>query len=266
MIDISDGARLFYSDWGEGRPVVFVHSWGVNSEMWSYQTADLLDHGLRCITFDRRGHGRSSDPGRGYDADTLADDLAAVMDSLDLREATLVGHSMGGGEIARYLSRHGDGRVARIVLLASTTPFMMKTGDNPGGVDRAAFEAGRAVWRKDFPQWLADNADPFFIPETSPAMKRWGIDMLLRTPLPILLTCNRTVTETDFRPDLRGIKKPTLVIHGDRDVSAPLDLTGRPSAALVPDARLAIYEGAPHGLMWTHAERLNGDLRAFIGA
>lgn len=266
MIETADGARLFYSDWGDGKPVVFLHSWGVNSEMWSYQTADLLDHGLRCVTYDRRGHGRSSDPGRGYDADTLADDLAAVMDGLDLEDVTLVGHSMGGAEIARYLSRHGDARVAKVVLLAPTTPFLLQTEDNPQGMDRSAFEAMRAVWRKDFPQWLADNADPFFVPETSPAMRRWAIEMLLRTPLPILIACNKTVAETDYRPDLRRIRKPTLVIHGDRDVSAPLELTGRPSAALIPGARLAVYEGAAHGLFLTHIERLNSDLRAFVAA
>jgi non-heme chloroperoxidase len=265
MIETADGTQLFYRDWGSGKPVVFLHSWGVNSEMWSYQTADLLEHGVRCVVYDRRGHGRSSDPGRGYDADTLADDLAAVMDSLDLREATLVGHSMGGGEIVRYLSRHGCDRVARVVLLAATTPFLMKTPDNPHGVDRAMFEAGRGVWRKDFAKWVGDNTASFFVSETSPEMMRWGAEMLLHTPLPVLIECNRMVTETDFRPDLRAMTTPALVIHGDADVSAPLELTGRPTAALIPGAKLIVYEGAPHGLFVTHMERLNSDLRAFIG-
>ena len=266
FIETSGGVRLAYRDWGEGRPVVFVHSWGVNAEMWDYQAAELLDHGLRCIAFDRRGHGGSDDPGRGYDADTLADDLAAVMEALDLREATLVGHSMGCGEIVRYLSRHGDARVARVVLLAPTTPFLLKTADNPAGIDQALFEAGRAVWRQDFPKWVADNTDPFFTADTSPAMKQWGAGMLLKTPLPVLLACNRMAAETDFRPDLRAIKKPAMVIHGDRDVSAPLELTGRPTAEMIPGARLAVYEGAPHGLFVTHMQRLNVDLLAFIGA
>ena len=266
FIETSGGVRLGYRDWGEGRPVVFVHSWGANAEMWDYQAAELLEHGLRCIAFDRRGHGGSDDPGRGYDADTLADDLAAVLGALDLREATLVGHSMGCGEIVRYLSRHGDARVARVVLLAPTTPFLLKTADNPAGIDAALFEAGRAVWRQDFPQWVADNTDPFFTPDTSPAMKQWAAGMLLKTPLPILLACNKVTAETDFRPDLRAIRKPALVIHGDRDVSAPLELTGRPNAEMIPDARLAVYEGAPHGLFLTHMQRLNADLLAFIGA
>jgi non-heme chloroperoxidase len=266
MIEAADGTRLSYRDWGAGRPVVLVHSWGVTADMWDYQIPALLDHGLRCVAFDRRGHGRSAEPGRGYDPDTLADDLGAVMEQLDLREAVLVGHSMGGGEIVRYLSRHGDVRVAKVVLLAATTPFLTRTEDNPSGVDAAAFEAGRAIWRQDFAQWVADNTDPFFTPDTSAPMKAWLARMLLRTPLPVLLECNRVVTETDFRPDLRAIEVPTLVIHGDQDASAPLELTGRPSAALVAGARLEVYEGAPHGLFVTHMERLNADLAAFARA
>jgi len=265
MIGTADGTQLFYRDWGDGKPVVFLHSWGVNSQMWDYQTADLLEHGLRCIVFDRRGHGRSSDPGRGYDADTLADDLAAALDSLDLREATLVGHSMGCGEIARYLSRHGSGRVARVALISPTTPFLLKTADNPHGVDRAMFEAVRAGWRKDFAKWVGDNTAPFFVSETSPEMMRWGAEMMLNTSLPVLIACNRVITETDYRPDLRAIKVPALVIHGTKDASAPIDLTGRPTAALIPGARLIVYEGAPHGVFFTHIDRVNSDLKDFIG-
>jgi len=265
-IDTIDGVRLFHRDWGAGRPVVFLHSWGMNSAMWSYQMADLLNHGLRCVAYDRRGHGLSADPGRGYDADTLADDLAAVMDTLNLRGATLVGHSMAGGEIVRYLGRHGPDRVAGVVLLASTTPFLTKTRDNPGGVDAAVFEAGRDQWRQDFPKWVDDNAASFFVTQTSPAMRRWAMQMLLQTPLPVLLACNQVVAETDYRADLRAMTTRTLVIHGDRDASAPLERTGRPSAALIPGARLVVYEGAPHGLFLTHMDRLNADLRAFAGS
>jgi non-heme chloroperoxidase len=265
-VNTSDGVQLFCRDWGAGKPVVFLHSWGMNSAMWGYQVADLLRHGLRCVAYDRRGHGLSADPGRGYDADTLADDLAAVMDTLDLRGATLVGHSMAGGEIVRYLSRHGPDRVAGVVLLASTTPFLTKAQDNPGGVDAAVFEAGRGLWRQDFPKWVDDNAAPFFVAETSPGMRRWAMDMLLTTPLPVLLACNHVVVETDYRPDLRSLKTRTLVIHGDQDASAPLERTGRPSAALIPGARLVVYEGAPHGLFLTHKDRLNDDLRAFAVA
>jgi len=266
LIETADGTRLFYRDWGSGKPVVFLHSWGCNSEMWGYQMAELLDHGERCVAFDRRGHGRSDDPGRGYDADTLADDLAAVMEVLNLRNATLVGHSMGGGEIVRYLSRHGSDRVAKVVLLAPTTPFLTKTADNSIGLDATAFESTRGLWRRDFPKWVGDLAPPFFVADTSPEMKRWLIEMLLETPLPVLLACNHVVAETDYRPDLRAMRTPTLVIHGDKDVSAPLDLTGRPTAALIPGAKLTVYEGAPHGLFLTHMARLNHDLLAFVSA
>jgi pimeloyl-ACP methyl ester carboxylesterase len=234
--------------------------------MWNYQTPALLDAGLRCVCYDRRGHGGSSDPGRGYDPDTLADDLGAVLEQLDLHDAVLVGHSMGGGEIVRYLRRHGSGRVGKVVLLASTTPMLLQTADNPHGLPLAAIQSLRAVWRQDFPKWIADNTDPFFTAETSPAMKAWGAQMLLRTPLPVLIACNRTVAETDYRPDLKMIDRPTLVIHGDKDASAPLELTGRVSAALIPGARLSLYEGAPHGLFLTHIDRLNAELAAFAKA
>jgi len=213
--------------------VVFVHSWGVNSEMWGYQIADLLEHGARCVTYDRRGHGRSSDPGRGYDPDTLADDLAAVMDQLDLREATLVGHSMGGGEIVRYLIRHGECAGGR---------------RGAAGLDHAFpdEDARQSAWRgqghvrgrpgglaQGLPQMARRQYDPFFVVDTSPAMKAWGVGMLLKTPLPVLIECNRTMAGTDYRPDLRAIKKPVLVLHGDKDASAVLELTGKPSAALI---------------------------------
>jgi pimeloyl-ACP methyl ester carboxylesterase len=264
FIETADGTLLAYRDWGAGQPVLFLHSLGVNSELWAYQMADLLDHGYRCVAFDRRGHGRSSDPGHGYDADTLADDVAAVMETLDLRGAVLVGHSMAGGEIVRYLSRHGSSRVAKAVLVAPTTPFVIKAADNPHGVDPAMFEATKASWRKDFPKWVSDNAAPFFAPDTSPEMMRWGVHMLTQIPLLVQLACNRVVTDTDYRPDLKAIRIPILVIQGDRDASAPLELTGRPTAEMIPGARLSVYEGAPHGLMLTHMDRFNVELREFI--
>ncbi len=166
-IESGDGNRLFYKDWGSGKPVVFVAGWSVGSDMWEYQLAPLAKQGLRCIAYDRRGHGRSDQPGRGYDFDTLADDLSAVLERLDLRDVTLVGHSMGCGEIVRYLSRHGSSRVKRIALLGPTMPFLLKTADNPDGIEPAAFEAARAAMLQDRPKWLWDNADPFFVADTS---------------------------------------------------------------------------------------------------
>jgi non-heme chloroperoxidase len=259
-----DGTSLFHKDWGSGRPIVFVSSWGLNADMWAYQMVALSGPQVRCIAFDRRSHGRSDDPGRGYDYDTLADDLATVIEQLDLNEITLIGHSMGAGEIVRYLSRHGSSRVARVVLLAPTTPQLLKTPDNPEGIDKAIFEQVRATWRKDFPRWLMDNARPFFVSETSTEMMQWVAGMLLQSSLKALIELNVQTTETDFRAELRRVTVPALIIHGDHDVSAPLGLTGRRTAQLIPGSRLTVYEGAPHGLMFTHMERLNADLLAFV--
>jgi non-heme chloroperoxidase len=259
-----DGTTLFHKDWGSGRPVLFVSSWGLNADMWAYQMVALSGPEVRCIAFDRRGHGRSSDPGRGYDYDTLADDLATVIEQLELNEITLVGHSMGAGEIVRYLSRHGPSRVARVVLLAPTTPLLLKTADNPDGVDKTVFEQMRAMWRKDFPKWLFDNAQPFFVSDTSSQMIQWVGRMLLQSSLKALIDLNVQVTETDFGGELRRVTPPTFIIHGDRDLSAPLGLTGQKTAQLIPGSRLTVYEGAPHGLMFTHMERLNADLLTFV--
>jgi len=253
-----DGTRLFYIDWGDGPPVLFVASWALNADMWAYQMPFLVDRGLRCIAYDPRGHGRSDRPGHGYDYNTFADDLAALIERLDLRGVTLVGHSIGGGVIVRYLTRHSAGRVARVVLLAPSTPFLLKTEDNPDGVDTAAFA-------RDFPKWLADNARPFVVAETSPEMVQWVQGLMLQCSLNAAIDLNRAQVATDFRPELPGVTVPTLVIHGDVDVSAPLELTGRRTAALIPGARLTVYEGAPHGLMFTHTDRLNADLLAFVG-
>ena len=171
---------------------------------------------------------------------------------------------MGCGEIVRYLSRHGSSRVARIVLVSPTTPFTLKTADNPEGIDKAAFDRLRASWSKDFPKWLGQNARPFFTPETSPEMVQWGINMASQTSLKALIDCNRVDTETDFRNELPRVTVPTLIVHGDKDVSAPIDFTAKRTARLVPGSRLIIYEGAPHGLMLTHLERFNSDLLSFI--
>lgn len=263
FIERTDGTALFYRDWGAGRPFVFVASAGVPSGMWAYQMLPLVQAGFRCIAFDRRGHGRSSDPGRGYDFDTLADDLAAVLETLDLRNVVLVGHSMGCGEITRYLTRHGQERVSRIALIAPTTPFLLKTEDNPGGVEQNVFEQLRAGWMLDYPQWLAANARPFVMPDTSGAQIQWVMEMMLQTSLQAVIECNVAVTETDFRDELRRIDRPALVVHGTADQSAPIDLTGRPTAKLLPQAELQVYPEAPHGVFLTHVERLNADLLRF---
>jgi len=264
FIERTDGTTLFYRDWGEGKAIVFVASASMPSGMWAHQMLPLVQAGYRCVAFDRRGHGRSSDPGGGYDLDTLADDLAAVIETLELRNIVLVGHSMGCGEITRYLTRHGTERVARIAFIAPTTPFVLKTADNPQGIDKATFEKLRAGWMLDYPQWLNANARPFVVPETSEAQIQWVINMMLQTSLQAVIECNVAATEADFRAELRRIDRPVLIVHGTVDRSAPIDLTGRPTSKLLPQCQLQVYEGAPHGVFLTHMERLNADLLRFV--
>jgi non-heme chloroperoxidase len=261
-----DGTHLFHRDWGDGKPVVFMAGWTLTSETWAYQAADLSDRGLRCIAYDRRGHGRSEDPGRGYDIDTLADDLAAVLDTLDLRDVTLVGHSMASGEMTRYLTRHGSARVSRLLYLAPTTPFLLKTADNPMGLPGAFFDKVRQVWKTDFNKWADDNTAPFFLPDTSPSMIEWLKSSARHCSLRAVVDCNKAMVENDFRAELAAIRLPTLVIQGDKDASAPLELTGKRTAELVPGARLKVYPGAPHGLFITHMAQLNADILAFAQA
>lgn len=261
---MSKPTDLFVKDWGTGQPLVFVHSWAMTNEIWQYQHAHFCDAGHRVVAYDRRGHGRSAQPGDGYDADTLADDLARVIADRDLKGVTLIGHSMAAGEIVRYLSRHGASRVARIVLAAPTTPFILKTADNPQGIDGAAFEHLRDIWRQNFPKWMADNARPFFMPDTPQAMIDWGNSLMFQTPLKVAIDCNKAMVATDFRPDCAAVRVPVLILQGAKDVSAPLALTGQRTAQLIPGAKLVVYDDAPHGLMLTHGARLNADIADFI--
>jgi non-heme chloroperoxidase len=264
--ETDDRTRLFYIDWGSGKPVVFAHAWGLNSDMWNYQLPAFIASGLRCVAFDRRGHGRSDRPGRGYDYDTFADDLAALIEQLDLRDVTLVGHSAGSGEVVRYLARHGDGRVERVVLLAPITPLIAKTEDNPDGLDPSILAANATALMADVPGWCAENAPPFFgATPVSPGLVDWVTRQIVDTPLKILLETAAAYTTTDFRADVASVRVPTLIIHGDLDASAPIDLTGRRTAALIPGSRLLVYEGSGHGLYAADHARLNPDVLAFIG-
>jgi non-heme chloroperoxidase len=271
FIETSDRTQLFYTDGGAGKPVVFVASAWLGSRMWELQMPELVAAGLRCIAYDRRGHGRSDWPWTGYDYDTLADDLAALLERLDLRDVTLVGHSMGGGEVIRYLTRHGSDRVERIALVSATTPFPMKTVDNPVAIDRMLMEADMAVRTADRPKWFADNADGFFgvglpgvavSPELVQFMIRQCLDCSARAAAEFFLAG----FQTDFRDELRAITVPALIIHGAHDMQAPIDICGRKTAQLVPDEKLIVYENAAHGLFMTHATRLNADLSAFARA
>ncbi|MFC0410184.1 alpha/beta fold hydrolase [Roseomonas elaeocarpi] len=270
FIETRDGTPLFHRDWGSGRPVVLIHGWPLNADMWEYQAPVLAGEGLRVVTYDRRGFGRSGQPWEGYDYDTLADDLAAILEALDLREVTLVGFSMGGGEVARYLSRHGaSGRVSRAVFVSAVTPFLLRAEDNPGGVDRSVFDSMVEQLEADRPAFLAQFGRQFFgagllSPGVSHEILQWAANLALAASPKATLDCVRAFSETDFRTDLARITVPTLVIHGDADSTVPIDSAGRRTAAMVPGARLLEYPGAPHGLFFTEKDRLNRDLLAFI--
>jgi non-heme chloroperoxidase len=268
-IQTDDGVGLFYREWGTGKPLVFAAPWGLHSDWWEYQMAYLAGQGLRCVAYDRRGHGRSGEPRGGYDFDRLADDLETVLRQLDLSEVTLIGQSMGAGEVIRYLSRHGTDRIARVVLVAPITPFLLKTSDNPDGIDSHSLEKVHEALSSDRPHVITSAAPAFFGAPTnvvSAEMMQWWTAMLLHCPLRVMLDLHRVFTETDFRAELRAVALPTLVIHGDRDASAPIDITGRKTARLIHGSQLKVYAGAAHGLPITHMSRLNHDLATFVQA
>jgi pimeloyl-ACP methyl ester carboxylesterase len=265
IIRTADGTELFYRDWGSGAPVVFLAGWALSSDFWSYQMAPLSEAGFRCIAYDRRGHGRSSDPGRGFDYDTLADDLAAVIGALHLTDVQIVAHSMSAGEVVRYASKRQALGIKRIALVGPTLPCLAKSTDNPEGVERALlYETRRQILEGGFPAWLEANARPFVNPDTPADTIAWIKSMMLACSMKAVIDCNRAMVEADFRAELKQTHIPTLIIHGDRDASAPLELTSRKIVPLMPDVRLSVYEDGPHGLPATHAARLNRDLEAFL--
>ena len=263
FIKARDGTRLFWRSWGEGPPILFVAAWALPSEAWQYQMARLSEAGCRCIAFDRRGHGRSDDPGAGFDLDTLAGDLAAVIEQLDLRDLVLIGHSLGAAECVRYLTNHIGSRVRRLALIAPTTPCLGRSADNPDGLDPQLFQRMRAAFASDFPGIVGANIRPFIDAATSDRMIDWIMAMMASTSLKAVLECNRAFTSADFRAELPKIATRTLIIQGDADMSAPIALTGKRTAALLPNCRFEVYAGAPHGLIFTHMDRVNDDLLAF---
>jgi non-heme chloroperoxidase len=262
-----DGTSLFVRSWGSGLPLVFMAGWMLGSGAWAYQMAPLSEQGFRCVAYDRRGHGRSGDSGGGYDFDILAGDLEAVLAALELTGVVLVAHSFAAGEAVRYLTRYGTRRLSGLLLLApAATPFLQKTEDNPLGIDAEAIGVVRTQFSSSFPDWAEANAEPYFTPGTSRQVKDWTLNMMLQASLQAAIACNRIQMSTDFRPELARIHLPTLIVHGDKDVSAPVELTGRPTAQLIPGAKLRLYEGAPHGLYFTHRDRFNLDLAHFARA
>ncbi|MHA6623405.1 alpha/beta fold hydrolase [Pseudonocardia sp. DLS-67] len=265
-----DGAQIFYKDWGEGRPVVLSHGWPLNSDSWEAQQLFLADAGFRAIAHDRRGHGRSTQTWGGNDMDTYADDLATLIRELDLRDVTLVGFSTGGGEVARYVGRHGTGRLAQVVLVSSVPPFMLQTDDNPGGVPIAVFDGIRAGSLADRSQLYHDLADgPFFGNDRPGANVSQGVrDAFWRQGMQAghrnAYECIAAFSATDFRSDLDSFNVPTLVIHGDDDQVVPFEVGGKASAQRIKNATLTVYRGAPHGITDTHKQQLCDDLLAFL--
>ena len=271
FLETNDRASLFYNDWGNGAPVVLIHGWPLDSDMWEYQSVFLASQGLRVIAYDRRGFGRSSQPWSGYDYDTLADDLHCVLEKLDLTDVTLVGFSMGGGEVARYMTRHGGERVARTALVSAVTPCLMQTPDNPDGVEKSVFDQMIAGLEKDRPNFLATFGKQFFgagllnFTVTSEILQ-WSLMMAMLGSPKATIDCVRAFSETDFRPDMAAFRRPTLIVHGDSDATVPIDKSARVAAAMIPGSELKEYPGAPHALMFTEKDRLNQDLLAFIRA
>ena len=267
-----DGVQLYYKDWGpkDGPVVTFSHGWPLNSDSWESQMAFLAERGYRVVAHDRRGHGRSSQPWDGNDMDHYADDLAAVIEALDLRQATLVGFSTGGGEVARYIGRHGSGRVGKAVLVSAVPPLMLRTDDNPGGLPPEVFNGLREGSLTNRSRLYLDIASgPFFgfnrpgaVPDESLIQSFWmqGMQAGHKNTYDSIAA----FSATDFRADLAKFDMPTLVIHGDDDQIVPIDLSGRASAALVRGATLIVYSDAPHGLADTHKDRLNQDLLGFL--
>ena len=272
FLTTKDGTKIFYNDWGTGTPVVLLHGWPVQSDMWEGQARFLAENGCQVLAYDRRGFGRSSQPWNGYDYDTLTDDLEALLADAGVQGATLVGFSMGGGEVARYFGRHGSsGRATKAVFVSSVTPYLTKGPDNPDGVDPKVFEEIKENLIKDRAHFMKDFMPKFYggnmlHTPVSDEVIDWSVAMALQGSSRATMACMEAWSGTDFREDLKRITVPTLFIHGTGDKTVPIEVSARRAVKLVPGATLVEYDGEPHGLTATSAERLAKDLLNFIGA
>jgi non-heme chloroperoxidase len=269
LLKTADKTELYVKEWGTGRPVILMHGWPLSSDSWDDQALALADAGFRAIAYDRRGFGRSSQPWSGYDYDTLADDLASVIEQTGARDATIVGFSMGGGEVARYMSRHGGKDVVKAALISSVVPYMPKSSDNPHGTDPSVFAEMAKGMQEDRAKFFAGFFKDFFgvgllSHPVSDELLDWARAVSMQAGLKPTLACANAFATTDFRPDLAAFRVPTLVLHGTDDKTVPIDAAGRAAARGIAGSQLLEYEGAPHGLFATHKERLTKDLLAFV--
>jgi non-heme chloroperoxidase len=268
-ITTKDGTQIYYKDWGTGKPIVFSHGWPLSADAWDPQMLFLGQQGYRVIAHDRRGHGRSGQSWDGNDLDTYADDLAEVIESLDLKDATLVGHSTGGGEVTRYIGRHGTKRVAKLVLIGAIPPLMLKTESNPGGLPIEVFDGLRAAVVADRSQFFIDLSMPFYGYNKPDAKISQGIrdsfwQQGMQSSIIGAYECIKAFSETDLTEDLKKVDVPTLILHGDADQIVPIGASALLSSKIVKNATLKIYPGAPHGMTATLAYKVNGDLLAFL--
>jgi non-heme chloroperoxidase len=270
-ITTKDGTQIYYKDWGSGQPVVFSHGWPLSADAWEDQMVSLGAHGYRCIAHDRRGHGRSSQPWNGNDMDTYADDLATLVETLDLKNAIHVGHSTGGGEVARYIGRHGTKRVAKAVLIGAVTPLMLKTAANPGGLPMEKFDQIRAGVLADRSQFFKDLTTPFYGANRPSAKVSQGLrDSFwlqgMQAGFKGVIDCIKAFSETDFTEDLKKFDVPILILHGDDDQIVPIGASAMLSSKLIKNAHLKVYKGGAHGMCSTQKDEVNADLLAFLKA